>query len=190
MALRVEEMMLLIGKRRDSRIDKISSPLEAYSGNLKIKSLKGFTFIEILLVVVLLSIVAVLAAPNFSNTYYNFLLSDTSHNLTYLMRYAQARAIAERTIFRLNFDTENSKYWLTKETNPEEEQFKNVEGKLGRIFKISEQLKLECDLDAINFYPDGRIDKTNIYLNNKNEKFFTISTEAQSGYVQEFDYKK
>jgi len=103
------------------------------------------------------------------------------------MRYAQMRAIAERTNFRLNFNSEYNRYWLTKESDDE---YIALSGKFGRVFDINENINLDCVFEIVNFHPDGRINKTNIYLSNKNNKFYTISTEAQSGYVREFDYKK
>ena len=104
------------------------------------------------------------------------------------MRYAQMRAIAESTIYRLNFDTDFKKYWLTNEIDDDE--FVRVEGKFGKTFFFPERLTISCEAGIINFYPDGKIDKTKIYLSDKNENFYTISTQTQSGYVHEFDYKK
>jgi len=65
-----------------------------------------------------------------------------------------------------------------------------LQGTFGKIFNIPDNLVVICESKFINFYPDGKMDKTNIYLSNNNEKFYTISTEAQSGYVREFDYKR
>lgn len=156
--------------------------------NLIRRNNKAFTFVELLVVVILLSVVSALAIPNFRNTYYNFLLTETSHNLTYLMRYAQASAIAERVNYRLNFDTQYQKYWLTKKS--EKDSFARIQGKFGRVFDLNKSISIEAKVTVINFYPDGKIDKASMYLSNKNEKFYTITTEAQAGYVQEYDYKK
>jgi len=104
------------------------------------------------------------------------------------MRYAQASAIAERANYRLNFDTQYQKYWLTKKS--EKDSFARIQGKLGRVFDLNKSISIEAKATVINFYPDGKIDKASMYLSNKNEKFYTITTEAQAGYVQEYDYKK
>lgn len=107
------------------------------------------------------------------------------------MRYAQASSIAERANYRLNFASERNRYWLTKKSDSGKDNgFVKIQGRFGRIYDIHDNLKLDCNSDFVNFYPDGRIEKVNIYLSNKNERFYTISTEAQSGYVQEFDYKR
>jgi len=181
--------MLLIGRNLIRKGKNIFFPLRFLLRDRKDKILAGFTFVELLIVVILLSVVSALSIPNFRNTYYNFLLSDTSHNLTYLMRYAQASAIAERANFRLNFDSEYNKYWLTKSTE-EEGDFVRISGKFGKAFDLSDNIAVKADSMTINFYPDGKIDRTSIYLSNVNDKFYTITTEGQSGYVQEYDYKK
>ena len=167
------------------------NPLENKFKNTKKNFLTGFTFIELLLVVILLGALIGLSTPNLRNSYYNLLLSDTSHNLTYLMRYAQARAISERTDYRLNFGSEYDSYWLTRDPDSEDEGgFVRIQGKFGKIFNIHESLSLECESNIVSFFPDGRIERISIYLSNRKDKFYTISTEAQSGYVQEFDYKR
>jgi prepilin-type N-terminal cleavage/methylation domain-containing protein len=181
--------MFPIGRNLIRKGKNIFSPLRFLLRDRKDKFLAGFTFVELLIVVILLSVVSALSVPNFRSTYYNFLLSDTSHNLTYLMRYAQASAIAERTNYRLNFDSEYSKYWLTKSAG-EEGDFARIAGKLGKVFDLNDSITVKTDNMTVNFSPDGKIDKTNIYLSNGNDKFFTITTQDQSGYVQEYDYKK
>jgi len=166
-------MMLLTGKNPIYRIKK------------------GFSFVELLIVAIILGVIAGLSVPKFSKTYSNLLLVDTSRNLAYLMRYAQARAIAERINYRLNFNQERNKYWLTKGfVSENQDDFERLQGTFGKIFNIPNNLVVICESKFINFYPDGKMDKTNIYLSNNNEKFYTISTEAQSGYVREFDYKR
>lgn len=181
--------MLPIGRNLIRKGKNTFSPLRFLLIDRKDKSLAGFTFVELLIVVILLSVISALSIPNFRNTYYNFLLSDTSHNLTYLMRYAQASAIAERKNYRLNFDSEYSKYWLTKSAD-EEGDFVRISGKLGKAFDLNDSISVKAENANVNFYPDGKIDKTSIYLSNRNDKFYTITTQVQSGYVQEYDYKK
>ncbi|MFH1655809.1 MAG: prepilin-type N-terminal cleavage/methylation domain-containing protein [Candidatus Omnitrophota bacterium] len=176
-------MILLTGRKQIRRIKSNSTPTPK-------SLLRGFTFIELLLVVIILGAIVGLSVPRFSKTYSNLLLSDKSHNLTYLMRYAQARSIAERTNYSLNFDQARSRYWLMKRSDSQDNEFVRLQGKFGRVFNINENLKLDCESEIIIFYPDGKMDKVNIYLSNSNNKFYTISTEAQSGYVREFDYKK
>jgi hypothetical protein len=106
------------------------------------------------------------------------------------MRYAQVRSISERVNYRLNFDTGYTKYWLSRCCNSQTGKFERLKGRFGKVYNINENLQLEYNSEFINFYPNGKIDKVNIYLSNRRGKIYTVSTEAQSGYVREFDYKR
>ena len=154
---------------------------------------KSFTLIEILIVVVILGLIAGLAVPNFSNAYANFTLSETAKNIAFLMRYAQSRAIMKGKECELKFDSGNLQYQLKEKAEDTEEIansiFQPIRGRLGRNFSIPQGVVIEAENPHILFYPDGKIDKARIYLKNKREKYFTISTQEQAGYVQVFDFK-
>ncbi len=68
------------------------------------KRWRGFTLVEILLVVVIMAVIAVLAVPNFSRTYAGIELHKTADDLAYRMRYVQSYAITKNTRARLEFD--------------------------------------------------------------------------------------
>ena len=72
---------------------------------------RGFTLVEILLVVMLIGLAAGLAVPNFSGSFSSLQLRETAENLGYLMRYAQSRAIIRRQPCRLEFNIDNTKPW-------------------------------------------------------------------------------
>ena len=74
----------------------------------------GFTLIEVILVVLILSVIAGLTIPRFSSTYNRFILQKSVEDLAYIMRYAQSRAITKNRVIRLEFDSTLSQYWLTQ----------------------------------------------------------------------------
>lgn len=107
------------------------------------------------------------------------------------MRYAQERSIVERINYQLNFDGQLTRFWLSKEPDPlKPGQYSRLSGKTDKIIVLPPKLKIETEKYLVNFYPDGRIDKTTIYLSDEKENYFTITTQEQSGYVELFDYKK
>ncbi len=149
---------------------------------------RGFTLIEIMLVVLLLGIIAGLAVPNLGRTYYRILLNQTTQQMAYVMRYAQSRAIIKKDQHEMVIDTERNRYYLTQEKisdlseYPSEPVFERISGRLGRNFEIPKTIQLQTADASIRFYPDGRIDKAVVSLCYQTQ-CLKISTQQQSGYV-------
>ena len=153
--------------------------------------LDGFSFVEIILVVVILAIIAGLAIPNFSQTYLSFQLKRTAEDMAFLLRYAQSRAVTKNRYVQLQYDADRSQYWLEEASlspvlNSLQEDFERFSGRWGRTFDVLSDIDLELSQDHIRFYPDGSIDKAQFYICQK-KKCFTISTKLQRGAVHVFD---
>lgn len=146
---------------------------------------RGFSLIEILLVVVLLSIITVFAVPNFSQTYQSFLLSKTTENLADMMRYAQSRAVMSNKTVQLKFNDDFSGYQLL-EFNSEEKSFVAISNRLGRLFDISKEMIVSGESAEIAFYPDGTIDLVEVSLC-LSEKCYIVTSKVQRGFVTIFE---
>ena len=155
----------------------------------------SFTLIELLVVVVVLSVLVGLAVPNFSSAFANVQLSDTANAISDLMRYAQGRAVVNRRELRLIFEDgyyrlqESSAQDDEQDDENSEENFVNIEGRMGRRFAVPQDITIESSSLSIKFYPDGTIEKARIYVSNKRGKYFTVSTEGRMGYVDTLDSK-
>jgi prepilin-type N-terminal cleavage/methylation domain-containing protein len=154
---------------------------------------RGFTLIEIILVVIILTVVTGLTVPNFSKTYKKFLLKTATDEIAFIMRYAQSRAVTKNRQVRFEFDPEFQKYWLTQEVlsddeNTENKNFERFTGKNGGNYEVYRDCKVEVDDNKVDFFSDGTIEKKHIYVcNDKN--CYTISTKEQRGYIQVYDTK-
>ena len=71
--------------------------------------IKGFTIIEMCMVIVIVAILAGLAIPKF-DAYYDIKLGGTARKLMSDIRYAQRTAIAKHEDYGVDFDTTNHKY--------------------------------------------------------------------------------
>lgn len=125
----------------------------------KVKSksrLSAFTLIELALVTVIILIIAGLSAPRLRRPFRSIQLKNTSQGIVNLLRYAQARSIAEREIQRIDFDN----------------------------FKIPGGISISSESDFINFYPDGSADKAEIKISDNKGKAFTVTIQRNTGYVR------
>jgi Tfp pilus assembly protein FimT len=141
------------------------------------------------LVTIILVILAGVAVPSFRNTYLNLELNDTANRLAFLMRFARAHAVTERATYKLNFDSEKKKCWLTKQSDANADSFEPVSSRLARSAIFPKAIEVETEADVVNFYPDGKIDSINIYLKSRDGKTLTISTKGQIGNVEILDFK-
>lgn len=157
---------------------------------LKLRS--GFTLVELLLVVVLLAVIAGLSIPRFSQTYKKMQLKQSAENLAYVMRYAQSRSITGNQFVRLLFSSERDRYWIEEQEENEnfELEYKRINGRMGQSYAVPDNFNIDFNGDAIEFNPDGSIEKKFLYICvNENDQCYTVSTAEQRGMVHVFDFK-
>ena len=154
----------------------------------------GFTLIEILLVIVILGIISGFAIPNLSQTFSRMQSNQTASDMAYLMRYAQSRAIIQKSICQFVLDEESKHYWITEQDPQDEDSdpnaspavFTRISGRLGRALAIPLAIRIQAENPTLQFYPDGTIDKDSFQLCGKN-RCLTVSTKEQSGAVRVFE---
>ena len=152
----------------------------------------GFTFIELMLVAILIGVIVGISTPIFRRTFGHLQLDSTCHNIAKLMRYVQQRAVVERGAYRLKFDSSRRTYWLEVERAEEgpllkSKGFEPVKGRFGKRYPIPRGISVtfrEEMASAITFYPDGQADKVALYITDKKGKSYTLITERRIGRVK------
>jgi type II secretion system protein H len=120
----------------------------------------GFTLLELILVMVIISTVLAMAAPSLRGFFSSRKTHDAAANILSLMRFARSQAIAEGLSYRLNFDQTRGAYWLTSNR---EGAFSSLKNEFGREFLLPNdttvELKKEDDQKGtgkyITFFPQG-----------------------------------
>lgn len=141
------------------------------SSQLRSRSLRGFTLLEMVLVLVVLAVILAISVPQLRGFLAGSRSRDAVSQIVSLAQYAKARAAADSTVYRLNVD--GSGYWLTMQQG---ESYMPVGTEFGRRFALPDGATVALtptngptpipnrtsgdqspfDATGILFYPDGR----------------------------------
>lgn len=127
--------------------------------------MKGFTLIEILLVVLIVSIIVTLAVPRFQKTFTTIQLANTTQDIAQLMRFLRIRASSEKIVYQLKIDLLNRKYYVKKIGAGTVTAYETTH-------IIPKDINLAATRDTINFYTDGTMDEASIYLFRGKEEYY------------------
>jgi Tfp pilus assembly protein FimT len=144
----------------------------------------AFTIVEIILVIVVLSVTLALSVPNFSKSFSRLELRKTADNITYLIRYAQSRAIAERKTYLLRFLDNGTHYQILKGKTDQpdlaEDQFEPIKHHLGKVYMVPKAITITSTVDSLRVYSNGSLDKVRFHLRGKDRGLVISSVEQRS----------
>ena len=158
----------------------------------------GFTLLELILVMVIISTLLAIASPSLRGFFASRKIHDAASNILSLTKLARSQAISEGRIYRLNLDSDDSSYWLTA---VEKGAYKRLNNEMGRIFLLPDDtsFKFEKEYDDniheqyIDFYPEGRVQPGLIRLTDRRgdivkivsssplERYHLVTSEETSG---------
>ena len=131
---------------------------------------RAFTLFELVLVLVMVSVLMGIAAPNLRGFLAGSRSRDAASELLSLTQFARARAIADCTVYRLVIDPQSGAYGLQVQ---EGERFVPTGTDFGQTFRLSDGMRLEFTRadhlsvgNWIDFHPTGRTDPATIRLTN------------------------
>jgi len=159
-------MILLIGKPK---------PLHP-------KSTRGFTLIEILVVVLILAIMLGVALPRFQGTFKNLQLRSTARNIYKLMLFAKERALLEQKNYRVAYNKKEKKISLERQV---EGKFVPIASRYAKPLKLTKEhsMKWSRNLTSITFTPNGESDKLKISFYSNKERQFILTVGEPFGRI-------
>jgi prepilin-type N-terminal cleavage/methylation domain-containing protein len=101
----------------------------------------GFTLLELVVVLLVVSVVAMTVVPVMRNFARGRKLSDAAVQVMSLANYARTQSVAQGKYFRLNFDPQAGAYWLTARTY---DRFEELGNEFGQRFVLPEGVRMEC----------------------------------------------
>jgi type II secretion system protein H len=153
------------------------------NGKNRLSGKDGFTLLELILVMVIISTVLAMAAPSLRGFFSSRKIHDAAANILTLIRYARTQAITEGQTYRLNFDYEKSVYWLTSNA---EGAFSVLKCEFGREFLLPDDTTalIEKDDDKngseeyIDFFPQGMAETGTITLTDRRGDIVKITSPS------------
>ena len=128
----------------------------------------GFTLLELILVMVILSTVLAMAAPSLRGFFGSRKTHDEAARILALTQFARSQAISEGIIYRLNFNIRQHSYWLTSQQSG---AFEELKTEFGKVFTLPndisaelEEVEKEDDEIFIAFTPQGAVTAGTIRL--------------------------
>ena len=97
---------------------------------------RGFSLLELVVVVVVLSVVAAMVVPEFSGTYHHALLRGATREAVAVMHLAYSQAVTTGRVHHLCVDTARGRFWLETRALRGDRRFQpvtNVPGSAGRF---------------------------------------------------------
>ena len=145
---------------------------------------RGFTFVEILIVVLIILLITSMAVPLFSRSFSRIQFQNTTENFVALCEYARASAVLKGQTLWICIDASKNTYWLAKYYNTESGiVFSPFHGKYGHPQKVPENISITTTEDKIPFQPDGESVEAEIVFRNSNNNLTTIEIYEISGKI-------
>jgi prepilin-type N-terminal cleavage/methylation domain-containing protein len=104
-------------------------------GGTPVRSVRAFTLLELLTVLLLLGVILTLAAPALSGFFGGRQTADVAQSVFSLTRWAHSLSVSQGQLCRLNIDAESGAFWLTVQ---EGGAFVPVAGDAGRRVQMPE----------------------------------------------------
>jgi prepilin-type N-terminal cleavage/methylation domain-containing protein len=141
---------------------------------------KGITLIELIVVMVIITIAAVLIAPNIGAWLPYYRLRSATRDMVSTMRVAQMKAISNSLRYQISFDIPNNNYilqYLNTMGNP-------VPDGVVQTVPTGVQFNTTFPGNIANFFPDSTSTNGNVILNNTKGTTKTIQLLGTTGRIK------
>jgi len=155
---------------------------------------KGYTLIELILVIILIGLMLTISIPRFRDTMLTDSLKSSTRRIVGIIKTLREDAMREQKIYNLQFDLEANSYWIDSPsmTEEEREKAKNKATTLPKGISIidirfKEEVKKIVGNIGIRFNKKGYIQPSAIHLGSEDGREFTLVLSPFLGRVEIFN---
>jgi len=157
---------------------------------------RGFTLIELSVVIALMGIILLITYPRFENSLFASNIKQASRRLSAAVRYAQSQAAYKRKICRIYFNLDRNVYWLS--IQGDDDDFVIDTSFLGQEKKLPDGVFFEDVISPrdgkvtegqtfTQFLPKGLVDRSQIHLRDEAGRIFTLIIQPLTAEIRFFD---
>jgi len=162
------------------------------------KKQKAMTLLEITVVMVIVSIILALAAPNIGGLRLKGQLRTSARNLATLLRYARGEAIYGHRVVKVRIDVNNRRYWLDLmiDSTPATEREKTLPVEamreldenvyFDRVVVYEKAERVRNDTIVLDFRPRGSATASTIVLSDTKGRRMTIEVFGTIGAIEAY----
>ncbi len=159
------------------------------------RSAHGFTLLELLVVVVIITLVSAFVAPRMLGTLTHMNLKTSAHNLAAALRYARSQAVSEQVAYAARFDLEANAVRVSRVEAAEEASEGETEEVVAseRVYSLPGGIALGRSEASsapaadgplsIEFYPDGNSSGGEVILTDERGRRYIVWADVLAGTV-------
>ena len=139
---------------------------------------KAFTLLELILVMIILCTVLAMAAPSLRGFFSSHQLGDIAEQILIMTRYSKIQSVFESRPFRVNFDPNLRRYWIS---SLGESQYGRLKTNFGNYFLIPTEIEIDFkDMDKedgiyfFQFNPEGYSKEARLRLEDKQDNILEV----------------
>ena len=147
---------------------------------------RGFTFLELIFVITLLTILAAVTLPQFRRSFDSLVLQNFVSDFTSLAMYAQAKAVSGSSKTSVDFDLPQKRLLTEDLIVLQDPSGENVDQWLtGKVKAIPDSVLVDLKegTGKIVFYPDGTSDSADFEIKGKYGGKYSVLVDPGTGYV-------
>jgi prepilin-type N-terminal cleavage/methylation domain-containing protein len=157
---------------------------------------RGFTLLEVIVVLTLLALSTLLVIPSLSGFSKTMELKGAAKKLSAILRYGRSEAVNKGEVYRILFDSELNEVKIQSMKMAEEKKEKDERGGKGpqKIYFLPKGVHIKdvkapppqfpSDLPVIEFYPNGGSNGGSIFIDSPDRKGYRINIHFLTGMVE------